>query len=287
MRVDRDDRYVPEQSNNEPKTSFFISNIFSHYSKKKLIIMGGILAIIVLLLSSLIFRSSKPKTPTPLTPPEVSGVSTTEESKPAITEQPNDFANNSTQAQASNTMPTPAEPAPITDVNGQQNSNELTGNNYSEQNTQGLPDSKHESQVGYNTSQQGNNSSHNNMNNRPSSPNNVESKPNKPDIKSNNNAKVINNSTKVNKIKNNQFSVQLSASTSVEGLKKFAKKHNLTNYEIYQTNRNGVKWFILIEGTYDSADEARKAIKSLPNALQKDKPWVKSGATINKEKSAK
>lgn len=286
MRVDRDDRYVPEQSNNEPKTSFFISNIFSHYSKKKLIIMGGILAIIVLLLSSLIFHSSKPKAPTQLTPPEVSGVST-QEPEPTITTQANDVATATAQGQASDTVPSPMAPAPITNVNEQQNSSELTGSNGSDANTQRSPESKPESQVGYNTSQQGNNSSHNNMNNRPSSPNDVESKPNKPDIKSNNNAKVINNSTKVNKIKNNQFSVQLSASTSVEGLKKFAKKHNLTNYEIYQTNRNGVKWFILIEGTYDSADEARKAIKSLPNALKKDKPWVKSGATINKEKSAK
>ncbi|WLT07348.1 SPOR domain-containing protein [Gilliamella apis] len=268
MRVDKDDRYIPEQSNKPSTPSFSITNFFQHYSKKKLIIMGLTIVIIVLLVSTMLFRSSKPKTPTPLTPPEVSGVSTTQEPEPTITTQANDVATDTTQGQASSTVPTPMAPAPITDVNEQQNSSELTGNNGNEANTQRLPENKPESQIDQNTHQD------NNVNNRPTLPNKVESK-------------VNNNLTKIDKIKSNQFSIQLSASTSLEGLKKLAKKHNLTNYQIYETKRNNAKWFILVNGTYDSAAEAKKAIKSLPDALQKDKPWVKSGATINKEKSAK
>ena len=273
MRVDKDDRYIPEQSNKSSTPSLSITNFFQHYSKKKLIIMGLTIVIIVLLVSTMLFRSSKPKTPTPLTPPEVSGVSTTQEPEPTITTQANDVATDTTQGQASSTVPTPMAPAPITDVNEQQNSSELTDNNGRGTNTQPLPESKPESQIDHNT-RQGNNSSHNSVDSRPTSSNKVESKTN-------------NNLTKIDKIKSNQFSIQLSASTSLEGLKKLVKEHNLTNYQIYETKKNNAKWFILVNGTYDSAAEAKKAIKSLPDALQKDKPWVKSGATINKEKSAK
>lgn len=273
MRVDKDDRYIPEQSNKSSTPSLSITNFFQHYSKKKLIIMGLTIVIIVLLVSTMLFRSSKPKTPTPLTPPEVSGVSTTQEPEPTITTQANDVATDTTQGQASSTVPTPMAPAPITDVNEQQNSSELTDNNGRGTNTQRLPESKPESQIDHNT-RQGNNSSHNSVDSRPTSSNKVESKAN-------------NNLTKIDKIKSNQFSIQLSASTSLEGLKKLVKKHNITNYQIYETKRNNAKWFILVNGTYDSAAEAKKAINSLPDALKKDKPWVKSGATINKEKSAK
>lgn len=272
MRVDKDDRYIPEQSNKPSTPSFNITNFFQHYSKKKLIIMGLTVVIIVLLVSTMLFRSSKPKAPTQLTPPEVSGVST-QEPEPTITTQSNDVATATAQGQASDTVPSPMAPAPITNVNEQQNSSELTGSNGSDANTQSSPESKPESQVDHNT-RQGNNSSHNSVDSRPTSSNKVESKAN-------------NNLTKIDKIKSNQFSIQLSASTSLEGLKKLVKEHNLTNYQIYETKKNNAKWFILVNGTYNSADEARKAIKSLPDALKKDKPWVKSGATINKEKSAK
>ena len=286
MRVDKDDRYIPEQPNKPSTPSFNITNFFQHYSKKKLIIMGLTIVIIVLLVSTMLFRSSKPKAPTQLTPPEVSGVST-QEPEPTITTQSNDVATATAQGQASDTVPSPMAPAPITNVNEQQNSSELTGSNGNDANTQSSPESKPESQVDHNT-HQGNNSSHNNVdNNRLNSPNQVESKVNKPDTESTSGSKVNTKPTKIDKIKSNQFSIQLSASTSLEGLKKLVKKHNITNYQIYETKRNNVKWFILVNGTYNSADEARKAIKSLPDALKKDKPWVKSGATINKEKSAK
>ncbi|OTQ58552.1 SPOR domain-containing protein [Gilliamella sp. A7] len=258
MRVDKDDRYIPEQSNKQSTPSFNIANFFQHYSKKKLIIMGLTIVIIVLLVSIMLFRSSKPKTPTPLTPPEISGVSVMQESEPTMTAA-NNVATTTTQSQASSNVP-----VPITNVDGQQDSSKLTGNNGSKPNTQRLPDGKSESQIGRNTHQD--NNSHNNVDNS---------------------AKANNNPTKIDKIKNDQFSIQLSSSTSVEGLKKLVKEHNLTDYQIYETKRNNAKWFILVKGTYNSADEARKAIQSLPNALQQDKPWVKSGATINKEKSAK
>lgn len=268
MRVDKDDRYIPEQSSKSSTPSFSISTFFQHYSKKKLIIMGLALAIIVLLVCFVISRPSK-KT-TILTPPQVNGVSSTQTPDSTIS------GDNGALAQGQqNSAPVP--PAPINNINEHD-----TGASQPPASTQSTSGSRADLQPTDNSTTQNTSGSSTTLN-----------KPINPDrgntTVSNSNNSVItgNNSTSIAKIKNDQFSIQLSSSSSIDGLKRLVKEHNLTNYQIYETKRNNVKWYILVKGTYDSADEARKAIKSLPSALQKDKPWIKSGETINKEKSAK
>jgi DamX protein len=259
MRVDKDDRYILEKSNKSSTPSFDISTLFQQSPKKEVIIMGVAFVIIALLLCSLIFCSSKQKRPTPLTPPEVSDVPTTQLPDSVINNRSNDGVINTPENQISESTNNTAIPVAINDANKQQD-------------TSGMIDTKDRSR---------NSSPVLGANESTNKPINLD----KSDLNKNINAN--NNSTSVAKIKSNQYAIQLSSSSSVDGLKKLAKKHELTNYQVYETKRNDGKWYILVKGTYDSADEARKAIKSLPSELQKNKPWVKSGATINKEKSAK
>ena len=260
MRVDKDDRYMSEQSS-KPSTPS-ISTFFQYYSKKRLIMMGLALAII-LLLSLVIFRPSK----TPLTPPEVDGFPTTQTPDLTINSQPSDAL---AQGQS------PVASDLINNINEHENA---VGQPPAPVAVSSISDSKPDlppTDISLND-----NGSSKPNENKPINPDRVN-----PTVAGLDNI-TENNSTSIAKIKNDQFSIQLSSSSSVEGLRKLVKEHNLTNYQIYETKRNNVKWYILVKGTYDSADEARKAIKSLPSALQKDKPWVKSGETINKEKSAK
>lgn len=82
----------------------------------------------------------------------------------------------------------------------------------------------------------------------------------------------------------NHFTIQINASSSLENMMEFVKQNKLTNYQIYETRRDQKPWFVLIKGNYPTADDAKKAIKSLSNDLQKNTPWIKSGTTISKEK---
>ena len=286
MRVDKDDRYMPEQSNKQSTLSFNISTFFQQYSKKKLIVMGLALIIIVLLLSLMIFRSLKPKTPTPLTPPEINSVSSTEVADTINNEQANEGINSTQIAQTPSAAPNNRGRAPIDDVNGRAQTNGITSMSGHSQNHLPTKSAKPNSPTtDISTTHSSGSSNNDATTNKPQDLNSSDHKPVR--LSSDNDVKTGKNSTSIANIKDTQFAIQLSSSSSIDGLKELVKKHNLTNYQIYETKRNNDKWYILVNGTYDSADEARKAIKSLPSEMQNNKPWIKSGATINKEKSAK
>lgn len=85
-------------------------------------------------------------------------------------------------------------------------------------------------------------------------------------------------------IEAHHYSIQISASSSLDNLLLFVKQHQLSNYQIYETVRDQKPWFILIKGNYPTRDDAKAALQALPDTLQKNSPWIKSGATINKEK---
>lgn len=84
-------------------------------------------------------------------------------------------------------------------------------------------------------------------------------------------------------IANNHFSIQLVGSTSLENIKKLITEYNLKNAHIYETRRNDMSWYVLLQGDYLTLDAAREAIKSLPEEFQKNKAWAKAGTVINKE----
>ncbi|MBI6547812.1 SPOR domain-containing protein [Xenorhabdus lircayensis] len=73
----------------------------------------------------------------------------------------------------------------------------------------------------------------------------------------------------------NRFTLQLSSASRSDTLIAFAKKHNLTNYNVYETKRDSKTWFILIHGNYSSVSDAKSAISSLPVEVQAKKPWVR------------
>jgi len=83
------------------------------------------------------------------------------------------------------------------------------------------------------------------------------------------------------------YTIQINASSSLESLMVFVKQHKLVNYQIYETNRLQKPWYVLIKGDYATIEDAKNAIKLLPQELQKSKPWIKSGELVNKEKSSK
>ena len=51
----------------------------------------------------------------------------------------------------------------------------------------------------------------------------------------------------------------------------------------YEGRRKGKPWYVVVAGPYDNKLEARRAIKVLPESLQKQKPWVRSVASIQKD----
>lgn len=279
MRVDRDDRYVSEQPNKDSTPSFKLPNILPNFSKTKLIILGLTIVIILLLLSLIIFRSSHKNEPTPLTPPVVNGDSSIEDNSTLTDEnsnvltQPNDL-NSTTNPQDTTLNPS------FNQNDGNNNPNDLTN----EQNNNQITTSEQRGRT-----------------NTPSTPNNINSvngssnshntestqSQNTPERNTLNNNEGELNLAKTGKLESNHFSIQISASSSINNLKKFANEHKITNYQIYETKRNNSPWFVLIKGNYASANDAKKAIQALPSSLQKDKPWVKPAATINKEKAIK
>lgn len=83
----------------------------------------------------------------------------------------------------------------------------------------------------------------------------------------------------------NNFTIQITASSSLDNLLAFVKQHQLTNYQIYETKRDNKPWFIVIKGNYATNDDAKQALSQLPSALQKSMPWIKSGSSVKQEKT--
>lgn len=77
--------------------------------------------------------------------------------------------------------------------------------------------------------------------------------------------------------------IQLSGASRSESLAAFAKKYALTNYWIYETQRNGNPWYVLIMGNYPNSLAAHKAIADLPENIRSNKPWVKTFRQVHKE----
>jgi DamX protein len=272
MRVDKDDRYISEQPNKDSTHSFRLLSFLQDLPKKKLIILGSAI-IILLVLSLIIFHSSRKKEVTPLTPPVVNGVTSAEENNNTITDEQNSVGISGNQPKSTELV-TDTSDSTLNKFNTQQQQLESFSDSSDDLNLS-IDDSNVDSKANHHSTTTSSSAKANKTNTKKNTHNSV-------------NRKTENNDLGKNiKIKNDHYVIQLSASKSLEGLKKFVKQNDITDYHIYETKHKSGSLFILIKGNYSSVGEAHKAIKSLPSALQKDKPWVKSGATINKEKVAK
>lgn len=55
---------------------------------------------------------------------------------------------------------------------------------------------------------------------------------------------------------------------------------NNTRLYMYKTSNKGKPWFVVIAGTYASRNEAEQAVKSWPEELQKQSPWIRDIKTV-------
>ena len=281
MRIEKDDRYMSEPPKKNT-ASLLKSSTLQGLSKSKLVILSLAIAIILVVLGLIIFSSQNKKPtilPTVTNNEQVTNVLPSENG--SINSDPAQATNNNANQNLSNN--TINTTAPSTNTTAQNNGETISP----------MPISRTPTETQYQKPQ---------MQERLEIPDEVTEQLNNPRAQSitpevkpkvvhppvTTKPKTTHSTTSTsNKIADNHFSIQLNASTSAESLKTFVKKNQITNYQIYETKRNNKPWFVLIKGSYATSKEARDAIKALPGELQKNSPWIKSGATINKEKAAK
>lgn len=71
------------------------------------------------------------------------------------------------------------------------------------------------------------------------------------------------------------YTLQLSGASRPDTLNAFAKQQNLQNFMVYETKRDGKPWYVLVNGSYASSAEAKRAIATLPAEVQAKNPWVR------------
>lgn len=79
------------------------------------------------------------------------------------------------------------------------------------------------------------------------------------------------------------YTLQLSGGTTQDELFRLARRHNLKNYKVYETERHGRRWYVLVSGEYATLTTANQALKLLPLELRKNGPWVRSLRQVQAE----
>ncbi|QXG54929.1 SPOR domain-containing protein [Pantoea jilinensis] len=81
------------------------------------------------------------------------------------------------------------------------------------------------------------------------------------------------------------YTLQLSGASKAESLNAWAKQQNLSGYHVYKTTRNGQPWYVLVNGSYATPADAKRAVASLPAEVRAKNPWVKPVSQVKKEAS--
>jgi type II secretory pathway predicted ATPase ExeA len=71
------------------------------------------------------------------------------------------------------------------------------------------------------------------------------------------------------------YTLQLVASSSQVRAKQFVKENHLAESHIISTTRHGKPWYVVLYGGYDTEQQARHAIHTLPKVVQSQKPWTR------------
>lgn len=79
------------------------------------------------------------------------------------------------------------------------------------------------------------------------------------------------------------YTLQLSSASQAEPLQVLAKKHKFSNYLVYETQRHGRLWYVLVYGEYARIVQAKKALQQLPDTLKRHTPWILSLAQVHAE----
>ncbi len=81
----------------------------------------------------------------------------------------------------------------------------------------------------------------------------------------------------------NSYTLQLLGSHNQASIEKFIKKNRLQQQtKIFRTHRRGKPWYVLAFGQFKNPTQARMAIKTLPIAAKKLKPWARSLASLQR-----
>ncbi|WP_202215203.1 SPOR domain-containing protein, partial [Klebsiella pneumoniae] len=63
----------------------------------------------------------------------------------------------------------------------------------------------------------------------------------------------------------------------------FAQKHGLSNYQVYETTRNGKSWYVLVYGNFPTVGDAKREVERLPAEIQGKKPWVRKMQQVHQD----
>ena len=85
-------------------------------------------------------------------------------------------------------------------------------------------------------------------------------------------------------VNSRHYALQLAAMHSLEATRSFLDEYGIEEIaQVYQTQRQGVRWYIVVTGDYSSVAAARRAQAQLPAKVQSVQPWVKSYTQIHRE----
>lgn len=79
------------------------------------------------------------------------------------------------------------------------------------------------------------------------------------------------------------YTLQLSSASRADTLKAFAQKHGLSNYQVYETTRNGKSWYVLVYGNFPTVGDAKREVERLPAEIQGKKPWVRKMQQVHQD----
>jgi len=84
------------------------------------------------------------------------------------------------------------------------------------------------------------------------------------------------------------YAIQLVGLRDKKEMEQFIRAiSEIEELHFYQSSLQDKPWYILVQGNYINADQARKAIKNLPQRLIKNKPWIKSLKVIQAQMATK
>ncbi|MFI8417336.1 SPOR domain-containing protein [Serratia sp. NPDC078593] len=96
-------------------------------------------------------------------------------------------------------------------------------------------------------------------------------------------AAVGGNSRLITSAPASHYTLQLSSASRSDTLIAYAKQQKLADYFVYETKRDGKRWYVLVSGNYTSLSAAKRAIASLPANVQAKKPWVRSVRQVQQD----
>lgn len=88
----------------------------------------------------------------------------------------------------------------------------------------------------------------------------------------------------LNQKESSHLSVQLMGASRLDAIERFVVAHQLSGKVwVYRTQLHGNPWYVVLKGDHANMTLATAAIRNLPPALLKAKPWPKSFAQVKEE----